>query len=96
MGNISRTLIWSILTVIICFLLAWGINRHRTQSKEPASEGTQQGVKVPANPGGNWPQFHGNQAQTGMSQAIYLILLNLYGDSRQVAVSNHLPQFLII
>jgi outer membrane protein assembly factor BamB len=65
MGNISRTLIWSILTVIICFLLAWGINRHRTQSKDPASEGTQQGVKVPANPGGNWPQFHGNQAQTG-------------------------------
>jgi outer membrane protein assembly factor BamB len=65
MGIITRTVIWTILAVIICFILVWGINRHRMQSLRTPDEITQPGPAIPANPEGNWPQFHGNQSQTG-------------------------------
>jgi eukaryotic-like serine/threonine-protein kinase len=65
MGVISRTAIWTTLVVIICFLLAWGINRHRSQKDVTVDNNSLKGKLTPANPGGNWPQFHGNQAQTG-------------------------------
>ena len=65
MGVISRTALWTVAVVVICFVLAWGIGRHRTQRDEPAVDSGQAEGRTPANPGGDWPQFHGNQAQDG-------------------------------
>lgn len=66
MNGISRTLLWTVAAVLICFILAWGIRRYRTQSKEPETDSMQAGVQAVANPGGDWPQFHGDQAQSGV------------------------------
>ena len=65
MGAITRTAIWTIAVIIICFLLAMGINRYRMQETASDDAHVQTGILTPANPGGNWPQFHGNQAQSG-------------------------------
>jgi len=65
MGNLSRTALWTISVVIICFLVVWGINRQRVKKSEPGGINVQEPVLIPANPGGNWPQFHGDQAQSG-------------------------------
>ncbi|MFC1838234.1 PQQ-binding-like beta-propeller repeat protein [Thermodesulfobacteriota bacterium] len=65
MGNLSRTALWTAAVVIICFLLAWGINRHRVKNNEPDKGSVQTITLTPANPGGDWPQFHGNRSQSG-------------------------------
>lgn len=65
MGTLFRTALWTILAVVIIFLAAWGINRHRMQQNEPDTDRVQTGIPTPANPGGDWPQFHGDRAQKG-------------------------------
>lgn len=65
MGVISRTALLTISVVMICFLLVWGIDRYRMKRYAPDAEIVQPGALVLANPGGNWPQFHGDQAQRG-------------------------------
>jgi outer membrane protein assembly factor BamB len=65
MGNIFRAAVWTSLAVIICFLLAWGIINHRAQREVSVDDNSRISKLTPANPGGNWPQFHGNQSQTG-------------------------------
>jgi len=65
MGVISRTALWTIVVVAICFVLAWVIHQHRMQRNEPDSNSKQAGGQTVANPGGDWPQFHGDQAQSG-------------------------------
>ena len=51
--------------VVMCFLLAWGIHQFRGQQNKPNIDPKRAGEQVAANAGGNWPQFHGNQAQSG-------------------------------
>jgi len=51
--------------VAICFVLAWGIGRHRGQRNEQDANLNQADRQTVANPGGRWPQFHGDQAQSG-------------------------------
>jgi eukaryotic-like serine/threonine-protein kinase len=65
MGNISRTALWTIAVVVICLVLAWGINRHRINKNDTDADDVQVSVLTPANPGGDWLQFHGDQAQSG-------------------------------
>ena len=65
MSGMSRTVIWTISVVVACFFLAWGFNRYRMKKNAPAETGAQKNILTPANPGGSWPQFHGNQAQSG-------------------------------
>jgi hypothetical protein len=96
MGNISRTVLWTTLAVIICFLLAWGINSHRTQSKIPVNEHVQQGIKVPANPGATGPSFMAISHREVLLRVNSRTVLILYGDSRQGQGSNHPLQLLII
>ncbi|MBN1904778.1 MAG: PQQ-binding-like beta-propeller repeat protein [Deltaproteobacteria bacterium] len=61
----TRTILWTILTIVLCFILAWGINHYRLEKKIVDKESPENVAVTPANPGGNWPQFHGNQSQTG-------------------------------
>lgn len=65
MRMISRTALWTTVVVAVCFFMAWAINRHRTGMNGPDANSARQEVLAPANPGGDWPQFHGNQAQSG-------------------------------
>lgn len=65
MGLNTRTILWTISVVILCFILAWGINRSKMNTDEPDIVNEQEAALTPANPGGDWPQFHGNQRQTG-------------------------------
>lgn len=65
MGVISRTTLWTVAVVVIIFALAWVIHQYRGQRNEPDADLKQVEVRVVANPGGNWTQFHGNQAQNG-------------------------------
>jgi outer membrane protein assembly factor BamB len=65
MGIISRTVLWTTAVVVICFLLAWGINRYRVQRNKPDTDLKQASMHAVANAGGDWAQFHGNQAQSG-------------------------------
>lgn len=65
MGVISRTALLTLSVVMICFLLAWGINQYRVKRHAPDAESAQPSALIPANPGGDWPQFHGDQAQRG-------------------------------
>ena len=65
MGNLYRTALWTAAVIIICFLLAWSINRYRVNDNNRGEESVQAPVQTPANPGGDWPQFHGNRAQNG-------------------------------
>jgi outer membrane protein assembly factor BamB len=51
--------------VVICFILAWGIHRHQGQRNEPDADSRQANGRTMANAGGNWPQFHGDQTQSG-------------------------------
>ncbi len=64
--SIFRTVLWTTAAVIIVFAAAWGIKKYRLKGNAPdKTENVQAGKLTPANPGGDWPQFHGNQAQTG-------------------------------
>ncbi len=65
MSNISRTSIWTITVIIIIFFSAWGINRHRTQKNENGAVGVRTDKPTPANPGRDWPRFHGDRTQSG-------------------------------
>lgn len=65
MTSLFRTTLWTIAVIMVIFVLSWGIKQYRMQGNEPESDIKQQGSPMPANPGGDWPQFHGNQAQTG-------------------------------
>lgn len=65
MGIISRTALCTTAVVVIIFALAWGIHQYRDQRNEPDSNPKQVEGRVVANAGGDWPQFHGNQAQNG-------------------------------
>ena len=65
MGNTSRTALWTIAFVVIIFLSAWGINRYRMERNKPDVESVKSSGLTPANPGGEWPQFHGDRAQSG-------------------------------
>ena len=65
MSIITRTTLWTIAAVAICFVLAWGIGRHRGQRNGQDANLNQADRQTVANPGGDWPQFHGNQAQSG-------------------------------
>jgi len=51
--------------VAICLVLAWGIGRHRVQRNGPDANPRHADRQTVANQGGDWPQFHGNQAQSG-------------------------------
>ena len=53
------------VVVGICFLLAWGIRRHRMQPDSPEAD-PMPAEETTANPGGDWPQFHCDQAQSGV------------------------------
>lgn len=65
MGNLSRTALWTLAVIIICFLLAWGIKKQQVREVETGDADVQATELIPANPGGDWPQFHGDQAQSG-------------------------------
>jgi len=65
MSVVSRTALWTMAAVAICLVLAWGIGRHRMQRNEPDADSKQAYGQRAANPGGYWPQFHGDQAQSG-------------------------------
>jgi outer membrane protein assembly factor BamB len=65
MDSVFRTVLWTIAVVAIIFVLAWGINRYRMKRHAPDAESVQSSALTPANPGGDWPQFHGDQAQRG-------------------------------
>ena len=65
MSAISRTALLTTAVVVICFILAWGIGQHRGQRNEPDADSKQANGKTVANPGGDWPQFHGDQTQNG-------------------------------
>jgi glucose dehydrogenase len=65
MSVISRTALWTIAVVVACFILAWGIGQHRMQGNGHDADSKQADGQKTANPGGNWPQFHGDQAQSG-------------------------------
>lgn len=65
MNVISRTALWTIITVVICFVLAWGMHRYYWQQNQPDADSKQADGQTVANPGGDWPQFHGDQAQSG-------------------------------
>lgn len=56
---------WTVTVAAICFVLAWGVHLFRGQQNEPNIDPKRAGDLVAANAGGNWPQFHGNQAQSG-------------------------------
>lgn len=66
MNALLRTALWAIAVVVLCLVLAWGIGRHRAQRVEPDADSMQARGQTVANPGGNWPQFHGDQAQSGV------------------------------
>lgn len=65
MDSVFRTALWTIAVVVVIFVLAWGINRYRMKSHAPDARNVQPSALTPANPGGDWPQFHGDQAQRG-------------------------------
>jgi eukaryotic-like serine/threonine-protein kinase len=65
MNVISRTTLWTIAAVLICFLLAWGLRHNWGQRNGPDAGSKQVDRQAAANPGGSWPQFHGDQAQSG-------------------------------
>ena len=66
MNPTLRIALWAIAVVALCIVLAWGIDRYRGQRVEPDAGSIETGGETTANPGGNWPQFHGNQAQSGV------------------------------
>jgi eukaryotic-like serine/threonine-protein kinase len=65
MSVISRTILSTTAAVLICFLLAWGIRHNWGQRNKPDAGSKQVDRRAAANPGGRWPQFHGDQAQSG-------------------------------
>lgn len=65
MDSVFRTVLWTIAVVVLIFVLAWGINRYRVNKHAPDAENEQLSALIPANPGGEWPQFHGDQTQGG-------------------------------
>lgn len=65
MGVIYRTAMWTVAVVAMILAIAWVIHRHRTQQYETAVDSELAEVQTPANAGGDWPQFHGDQAQCG-------------------------------
>lgn len=66
MSTTTRTALWTIALVAVCFFLAWGIRRHRMPPEAPESGSIRAEGRPVANPGGDWPQFHGDQAQSGV------------------------------
>jgi outer membrane protein assembly factor BamB len=61
----SRTILWTILTIVLCFILALGIRWYSPDKKTTDKEIPPNVAVTPANPDGNWPQFHYDQAQAG-------------------------------
>lgn len=51
--------------VVIIFALAWGIRQYQMQRNRQDADTMQDYGRTPANAGGDWLQFHGNQAQGG-------------------------------
>ena len=65
MNSILQTALWTIAVIVIIFITVWAVKRYRTYEHGPEKEAEQVAELTPANPGGDWPQFHGNQAQSG-------------------------------
>ncbi len=65
MGSIFRTAIWTIAAIVVIFTITLFVKWHRAQENKPGTDSLHTGKLTPANPGGNWPQFHGDRAQSG-------------------------------
>lgn len=65
MSSILRTALWTIAVIVIIFIGVWAVKQYRIQERGPEKEVKQADELTPANPGGDWPQFHGDRAQSG-------------------------------
>jgi outer membrane protein assembly factor BamB len=60
-----QTALWTIIVIVLIFIITWTVKWHRAKENGPEKEVEPSAELTPANPGGDWPQFHGNRTQGG-------------------------------